>query len=330
MSLEKPNPAAPDPPTGESPQVVGPILCGGTPDWDAVTFDVLCSRCGYNLRTLTRPLCTECGLEFDWAEMLDQAAFQTDFLFEQKWRERPIRSWLATVWRSFRPRRFWSEVSLHAPIKTGPLWFMMATSLVLFLVALHGLALLGSTVAGCVTLFYNPPSSVLISRGNMLAAICGRLYELAALPLDSTEEYCQLLAAVGLTWFATLVLLSSLRQTLGRCRVRTPHVLRLVAYSMPPVLVLTALWIIGANLVDVLTPWYWRMEDWYRQVWTGSVFCPVVFPVVYLGVGLRHYLRLPRPWRLAVVAVAVAALFTTTVLMTYQVLLLDRLPYFWL
>src|SRR5262245_60161015 len=85
----------------------------GAPDWEAISFDVLCSRCGYNLRTRTRPRCTECGLEFAWPRVLDRAAFQNEFLFEHHWRRRPLQSWGLTVWRSFWPKSFWGRVSLH-------------------------------------------------------------------------------------------------------------------------------------------------------------------------------------------------------------------------
>ena len=137
MSLENPHPVALDPPVAQAPPLARPILRDGIPDWDAITFDVFCSRCGYNLRTLTRPLCTECGLEFDWGIVLDRAVdrslWQTSFLFEHLWLRRPIRSWFKTVWRSFRPRRFWGHVSIHDPIETQPLWFMMVMSIVAFI-----------------------------------------------------------------------------------------------------------------------------------------------------------------------------------------------------
>ena len=40
------------------------------PEWDLVPFDVACARCGHDLRGLSVPKCSGCGLEFDWSEVV--------------------------------------------------------------------------------------------------------------------------------------------------------------------------------------------------------------------------------------------------------------------
>jgi len=66
------------------------VMKEGRPDWDAIDFDVLCSRCDYNLRTLTRPRCPECGLEFQWPEVLGRIVNRSEFCLNII--GRPVRS----------------------------------------------------------------------------------------------------------------------------------------------------------------------------------------------------------------------------------------------
>ena len=155
MALEKPNsevvrPRPDEPldhaaeaPAGGPPWDVARLLRDGQPDWAAVTHDVYCSRCGYNLRMLTRPLCPECGLEFEWRALFERQIGRSRFLFEHNWRERPFRSWVATVWRSLRPRAFWNHLSLHDRMHLAPLWLMLGLAPLVFLVGIHITAALG-------------------------------------------------------------------------------------------------------------------------------------------------------------------------------------------
>ena len=54
------------------------------PNWQTVTDDVECFRCGYNLRGLAQPRCPECGLEFEWADLFDPARRRHPYLFEHQ------------------------------------------------------------------------------------------------------------------------------------------------------------------------------------------------------------------------------------------------------
>jgi len=107
--------------TKEPTRDIAALLRDGRPDWEAITFDVLCGRCGYNFRMLTEPRCPECGLEFDWFTVLDESAGRSEFLFEHNWRKRPLGAWWQTVRRGLRPRRFWQQVSIHDRIYARPL-----------------------------------------------------------------------------------------------------------------------------------------------------------------------------------------------------------------
>lgn len=298
------------------------LLPDGQPDWEAVGFEVFCPRCDYNLRTLAHPRCPECGLDIDWHAALDRAAFHSDFLFEHHWRKRPVRSWLKTVWRSFRPRRFWSEVSIHDRIAAGPLWTMLALSVVAFLVALHGSAYLMYLLLDVIADFLpspRPTPPVLTLSQTRATAIL--LYDLAAAPFVSSPEYLTFPAVVAMVLLATLALLSSLRQTLGRCKVKSIHVLRVVAYTSTPVLILWSLWVIlAACLWALLSPYLDKMGELGLLAFVLACYLmPPAILAAFLGVGLKRYLHLPRAWLVGVVTTIATLLLVFTALTVYAV-----------
>ena len=76
------------------------------PDWAAVTEDVRCPLCGYELRGLIEPRCPECGYRFRWPELLDPNLRVHRYLFEHH-RERNAWSFARTMLGGLLPRRFW-------------------------------------------------------------------------------------------------------------------------------------------------------------------------------------------------------------------------------
>ncbi|GMU35355.1 MAG: hypothetical protein AMXMBFR20_32270 [Planctomycetia bacterium] len=283
----------------------------GIPDWDAITFDVCCSRCGYNLRTLSRGLCPECGLAFEWREVLDRSASTNDFLFEHHWRTRPMRSWLKTVWRSFRPRSFWAAASIHDRTESPALWLMIVAAVLLVPVTLHGGAFcLSVAFAGLGELFHASATTFglqfSMAAAHHFDSLSSVLLFVSALPFDKTLRYAASVPGGASVFFlASLGLISSLQQTLGRCRVRPVQVLRVVAYAASPVCVLLPIIYLflscGVNLAGdndyVALP--------LALVGNASI---IFIPGYYLSAGLKYYLHLPRPRSLGYVAALVSAL----------------------
>lgn len=292
----------------------------GAPDWDAISFDVCCSRCGYNLRTLTRPLCPECGLTFEWAEVVNRSATASDYSFEHNWQSRPIVTWLVTIWRSFHVRRFWEAASIHDHVVPQALWLMMLAALVLFPLTLHGGAFFLSIVCGIGGDLIRRFADVLNSGsgfriGDQVDAVSELLLFIAELSID--EGLLFLLLSIGgatVYLLAGLGMISSLHQTLGRCRVRPVQVLRVVAHAAAPICVLLPIVFlivaIGVNLAgnngNVAGPFVFVA---YASL--------VVIPGYFLSAGLKYYLHLPRPRVLGYVAALVASmtLFTVVTLM---------------
>ncbi|UCD27983.1 MAG: hypothetical protein JSV03_12895, partial [Planctomycetota bacterium] len=209
---------------------VNELMIDSLPNWEAIDFEVMCSRCGYNLRLLPEPRCPECGLKFDWRVVLDESAWRSDFLFEHHWRARAIRSWLKTLGRSFRPFKFWKNISIHDRVHPGPLWFLLLTSVYWFVVALHGLAGLGWFVLEVVDQLLTTTSGW--TGTTYLDALAHHFKDMATISFTSFSGYFKLLVICYFGPLAvSLGLLCSLRQTLGRCRIRTVQILRVVAYT---------------------------------------------------------------------------------------------------
>ncbi len=280
----------------------------GAPDWDAVTFDVLCSRCGYNLRTLTRPKCTECGLEFEWREVITAKANESDFLFEHQWRRQPIRSFVKTVWRSLRPRAFWSSVSIHQPVRPGVLWFLVLISPLVFWGLVMGTAH-GLTYASSFRL---DPRSSPFER-----YLYREIWHIARTYFNLTMRYpswaygwwiwVPILASVLIMWTATIAVLCGLRQTLAKCRVRPVQMLRVAAYSAMPVSICCAI----ALLVNLWLFGQLQYDHTLRQGLFMQLSGPLILLAItsfYLHRGLKHYLRLPRAGRVAIVAAIIGML----------------------
>lgn len=291
------------------------LLPNGQPDWEAITFEVNCSRCDYNLRLLPLPRCPECGLQFEWREVIDRAAHRSKFLFEHNWRKQPIRSYFTTILKSLRPFRFWKQVSIHDDIRPGPLWFLLLTSVFWFVLTLQVLSLAAWGILEAVSpLVFGPSQPQQFSKTSFYF-LQEYFWAVANLPFELRVGHFIILAillSVLLTAFATLC---SLRQTLGRCRVRTIQVLRVMAYSAAP------FWIMLAILFLFLptflsmgnSKWISELPDWL--ILTLIIVLPTTIPSICsvpIVAGLKHYLHLPRPTALGMTALFIGFLFSMT------------------
>ncbi|UCD29963.1 MAG: hypothetical protein JSV03_05670, partial [Planctomycetota bacterium] len=110
----------------------------------------------------------------------------------------------------------------------------------------------------------------------------------------------------------SLGFLCSLRQTLGRCRIRTVQILRVVAYTSTPFS------IFGAALLLALTTSEVFIHDRISLMaeiilgicYLGSLpFCLAI----YLSAGLKCYLQLPRAWFVGIIIAFVGYLFSPTI-----------------
>ena len=309
----------PEPPSLEQ------FLNGAAPRWDAINFDIACSRCGYNLRMLDTSRCPECGLQFDWPDVIDAHFRRNPFLFEHNWRKRPIRSYFITIWKSLRPARFWRQLSIHERTHPRPLLFLYLSMIVLLPVMIVATAFAASHTL--LFLFQRYPKLTYISVAGQYVS-SSRLqylqYEYDAIArsiLNPLKDAWLVPLLITCGFLAQAFLLLMLRQTLGRCRVRNAQVLRVVAYSAPPVAVG---WLGIVHLVtvfDVFGPQAPIELAWLHEVLVagGVLLLFAAVPAYCLAIPLKHYLCLPRPRILACTAAGVAVLLVFTIYMSVMV-----------
>lgn len=280
---------------------------GASPDWENIEFKVACSRCAYNLRMLQVPRCPECGLEFDWQDVLDKARWQSDFLFEHHWHRSPIRSYLRTFLRSLRPGRFWSHVSIHEHPSAGALWvyFILAhlwlfTS---FVVVFSAAAWLLLGVAHLLGRHQSALADSVYGYGVSLQNLGKDFFD----PDSGGFAWILLL----LPPWGAMAALYGLRQTLARCRLRGIHMLRIVAYVSPP------LFIVWSCVLLAMSMWQMLFEGSTSPIAfvvysVGGIVGYLGPPVIFLTAGTRSYARLPRARFVGFTIAFVACLFAFT------------------
>jgi hypothetical protein len=319
----------------DSSNMAADLLIDGRPDWGRISIDVHCSRCEYNLRALTQPRCPECGLEFEWAIVLERAQRHGEALFEHVWRRRPIRSGWRTLILSFFPDRLWSHVTLHDPVRPEPLLLLLSSSLILFLLTLHGGAWLMARGAA----WLGGARAWPMASG--MSAIAYQYDRIATWPFIGDRRYLHVPFGWMLGVAGATVLLLSIHQTWNQYRLRPVQALRVMAHVALPMAVFAAViaLILAAYIpirffsgpLPFLPHAQWEGYASFSSYRGFNVFHAIMFVggqllyllvcVVYLTAGLSGYLRITRAGVVAAVTVFVAALFAYAMLAFFGLVL---------
>jgi len=267
-----------------------------------VSADILCPRCGYDLRGAVHswrescPMqgrCAECGLDFEWSWMFRQRLHP--WLFEHQWRRLHYISAARTMLVSCRPGRLCREITLMHPVCLRPLIALLSALL----------CAIGVIRAG--GLLY----AILMGGGAWRTAWSG-----SRLPWGFREVLRQE-ALDFATYIASVALLVPLAflaipASLQRVRVRPAHLIRMWLYVFIGLAVVVLLFSIAQStwyfIVAQDTPVLLRPGDWrfasltIDDHWTRRVFVDTVRPVWLIAVvwtwhwwrlACRDYLRLP-------------------------------------
>lgn len=103
-------------------------------EWAAINEELFCPRCGYNLRGLERGLCPECGLTFEWDDILDPRRRAHPYLYEHHDGKRRLRRFIKTSLRGLWPWSFWRGVTLEQRSEPRRLAAFMVLSWILLVV----------------------------------------------------------------------------------------------------------------------------------------------------------------------------------------------------
>jgi hypothetical protein len=271
----------------------------GAPDWAAITGEIHCPLCEYNLRGLTEPRCPECGHQFDWLDLLDRSKWEHPWLFEHA-QQRRFRSLLKTLWNSVLPTRFWTSVKTTHTVRPARLVLVWAfMSLFCAIPALP--------VLEYVRLCSNIPqlrqsllrSSLRSSGGptspndSNLQMWVQRAYPYP-MPWDwqvwSNSSVHLGFAAAAIAWpwltFAGLLLF---RQTMQQAKIKPAHVFRCAVYT-------------SAIASPLLFPVAWSMRRGgiFIQIYHVDPLLPLLITITAivsyrLSVAYALYLKFPQP-----------------------------------
>ena len=292
------------------------LLIDGRPDWEAITFEVHCSRCGYNLRTLTNPRCPECGFEFEWKTVIE-AFFRKNFaLFEHNWRKEPFRALLRAAFGPiFYRSRFWKRVSLHDHISGGPLAFLILMTPVWFGLAYVATALVMASVTSGVFHFGVLPQTPgyfvpIKSLADVLSIMNSLAWSSAEFPLSAPNDFAAMCFCPLVGILAALALMCSLHETISRFKLRRGHMVRVMAYAAGPAAVLTAIAIQVLSWISLVAYAAGIRADRWDPVWQVTITVVLVgFPLtLQLRSGLRFYLAIPHAMLAAALITVVAIL----------------------
>ncbi len=272
------------------------------PDWSTCDLELECPRCGYNLHGLTGSRCPECGLELNWSAIVKATAnFEHVPLFEYQWRTRPIRSLLRSLLMSVLPWWTWKQIPLTSKPRIAALVVQP------FLVMLLSYPLLVTFVvagqfAACL-------------KYRRLPAWQSLNYAIPWNPIDGSELVRQY--SIGITLF---LFMSTLHQTLARCRIRHGHLLRISVFA-----------VLTLDVRRVATPILESAVHYYMYSYRsrfGLLFIFAAWDLLFIALiawviasACADYLRIPNAWPVALTVTALAALFWITTVIGVSVLL---------
>lgn len=262
---------------------------------------VECPRCDYDLRGAVQswremcPLegrCTECGLEFDWADLFTRPLH--DWLFEHQYRRRPVRSALFTMIAPLGGRRICREVTLVQPIRLAPLiWLLVGLVLATIVVRTGRIWYAEGLIRNRWGARWTPPRN--ISQDVFLW-------------LRFELQFFALCLAPAFT--LPLLAFRAIPTSLQRIKVRRAHLVRIWLYwliaaatiaLMLAIVQLGFVWFRQDDLPDALMPSQWEFFS-FRDGGIATVifmtvkplwFFVMVWAFIWWWLACREYLRLP-------------------------------------
>ena len=194
----------------------------GTADWNQITEEVSCVRCGYNLRGLDTPRCPECGLGFTWEEVINPDLRPHRYLYEHHFGKEKFRRILKTVVHSWIPWRFWRSMALSRPrpviLTAYVFWIVFIGTILAFLMSAGVFAVDIETTRRIHGT--RPLSWIEASREGWRST-----------PMGARKWLGAIAVVHGPLVLFTVASLSVFSRRLRQCRVQAGHLWRVAIYS---------------------------------------------------------------------------------------------------
>lgn len=263
---------------------------------DATGRPPCCPRCGYDQTGLLQtyrdawPLlarCTECGLDFDWRDILDSRIGSLEWFESSPTVRFPLL--LRTIAGSFAPWRLWKRLRLEYEFDFGRVILVAIGSVVV--VYLLGVILgLGARLPTGV--FWEIPEILMLAPSPNARSMRGAFMSIVTI--------AGALAANGATALSFLIL----SESLARFKIRKLHLWRGVLYSCGPMVASAAIPVLMTAVVSHRS-FAWAFDDRFSLVYW-------MIPIAVLSICwwqfCRHYLRLPRAAFIAAMLCAIGSL----------------------
>lgn len=283
-----------------------------------------CPRCAYDLSGIAAswagscPLegrCSECGLTFAWPDVLSPERRLQRWSFEHATRGRLVRTFGATYFRAFRPRKLWSELRMESAVNPRRLlifaiWGLLCTKLlgVLF----FGLPTIATRYANQGRgwgAYFDPAASALAALWPY--SEFGGWW--------SNEFYVSPWALITLlTALAVPLAFFLLPVSLRRARVSKRHLVRIQAYHLAVFPWIVGMWGCIHALYIVFEEFWWQLLwglDIGEGFEVGAGLVSIVWTCCLLlwswTAAVGRYLRMPHALAVAGAMVAIAGLAST-------------------
>lgn len=286
---------------------------------------IACPRCGYDLFGAVaawegacplRGVCSECGLELWWADVLNPSLAVPAWSFEHA-RGRLLRRLVATSWRAGAPWLLWKRLRMEDPISLRRLLYLALVWLALAHLAIgleHAMANYqaalssGSATSGVQAATMAAPSLLWPYTGQVWYGAGWRVW-----PAQPPVRITSVLLMLALLLLIPLTLLL-LPDSLRRAKVRRRHIVRGSAYALAVVPVIAALWAV-TSLLGRLDVRIWVWSSWQYVSMFGGLIVLLGFAWQWLHWWMfaRRYLRLPHGAAVAAMMIVLPAMFLLTV-----------------
>lgn len=308
----------------------------GPPDWDAITEEIACPLCEYNLRGLTEPRCPECGYRFGWREMLDPTLRLHPYLFEHH-PERSVWALSKTFAGHLRPIRFWRQLHPNQPSNPRRIlrfWLYIAFAFLFTIGSVLACAVWitqaeNTQIRASVSAMQQNPQAGARSWLDDMINECGSVqaYLDKNFP-TSWWRICRSVSVVFLVYFGgimtmlflwpwlTLATFMIFRQTFGRVRIRPSHLMRIVVYSCDAIV-----WpCFGVVAVAAVAPfsrsWGLRFDTEKMFTILGVVFgLAAIMWLFRLVVALKLYLQFDRPMTVVLCSQMILVLIAVNIIL---------------
>jgi hypothetical protein len=298
-------------------------------DWSAISANVECPLCLYNLRGLVEPRCPECGYRFEWKELLNPQHAAQRYLFEHQ-RRRNIWSFFRTLIAGLRTRRFWAKllpVDALVPRRLIVYWFLCSSFLPLLplSVAIGVGAPLAAHNASLRKQITFPSTATPAGREKWLNTFYplpphAQFFRQLAGRIRPSEFWwfvapptCTILAWPWLTYAALMIF----RASMHRAMAQRSHVLRCVVYSADAsvwyLLVMFLLTIL--TVLAILASAERFLELLPRLLTTWLMVLLWLMRLDRLAVAYRLYLRFDHPFLTALASQVLVGLAMFIVLL---------------